>query len=225
MKKTFFAAAILAVSFCMSSCGLGGGSGLVHNGGAATTASTAATGLGTLASALTGTNGASTSLLGNVLTSLLGNKTSESSIAGTWVYNAPKVVFESESVLAQLGSTVASSKIESSLSNQLKKIGFSAGKSAITFDGKGNYSMALGSKSYTGTYILDPSTNTMTLTGMLGLASMNCTVSVAGNEMCMLFGADKVLSMASAVSKVNSTLNSLLGNYTGMKLGWSMVRQ
>lgn len=224
MKKTFFTAAILAASFCMSSCGTG--AGLLSGGNSATTTSTAAsTGLGTLASALTGASGSSTSLLGNVLTSLLGNKTSESSIAGTWTYNAPKVVFESESVLAQLGSTVASSKIESSLSSQLKKIGFSAGKSTITFDGKGNYSMALGSKSYTGTYTLDTSSNTMTLTGMLGLTSLTCTVSVAGNEMCMLFGADKVLTMASAVSKVNSTLSSLLGNYSGMKLGWSMVRQ
>lgn len=225
MKKTIFAAAILAASFVLSGCTTPG-AGLVHNGGTTTTTTpTAGAGLGTLASALTGTTGASSSILGNVLTSLLGNKTSQSSLAGTWTYSAPKVVFESESILAQLGSTVASSKIESSLSSQLKKLGFSAGKSTITFDGKGNYSMALGSKAYTGTYTLDTSTNTLTMTGALGLATLSCTVSVVGNEMCMLFGADKLLTVASAVSKVNNTLSTLLSNYSGMKLGWSMVRQ
>lgn len=226
MKKTIFVAAILAAFFCMSSCAPTGG-GLVHNGGAAPTTTTttpsAGAGLGTLASALTGNSGSG--ILGTVLSSLLGNQTSQSTIAGTWTYSGPKVVFESESILAQLGSTVASSKIESSLSNQLKKLGFTAGKSTITFDGKGNYSMAQGTKAYTGTYTFDPTTNSMTLTGMLGIASLGCTVSVVGNEMYMLFGADKLLTMASAVSKVNNTLSSLLSNYSGMKLGWAMVRQ
>ena len=94
-----------------------------------------------------------------------------------------------------------------------------------TFDANGNYTMALGSKTYTGTYTYNTSTSTMTMKGALGVTSLSSTVTVNINEMYMLFSADKILSIASSVSTVNSTLSSLLGNYNGLKLGWAMVKK
>ena len=66
---------------------------------------------------------------------------------------------------------------------------------------------------------------TMTLTGVLGLAQMTCTVSVQGNQLYMLFEADKLLSIATSISsKSASSLSSLLKSYTGLKLGWVMTK-
>lgn len=226
MKKSFQLAAAVAACMLLSSCG-GTNNAALGNAlaNAATQTATAGgttqtSGLGTLANALSNGN-----TLTSVLSSLLGTKTNQKSIAGTWTYSQPKVVFESENILAKIGTQVASSKVESSLESQLKKIGFSAGKSTITFDDKGNYTMALGAKTYTGTYTFNPENSVMTMKGALGVASLSCNVTVNVNEMYMLFDADKILSLASSLSSVNNTLSSLLSNYSGLKLGWAMVRQ
>lgn len=224
MRKSLISVAIIAVSMLLNGCGansskLGTDLATAAVTGAAANGANGNSGLGSLASILTSGN-----TLTTVLSSLLGTKTTVNSLVGTWTYSQPKVVFESESVLAKIGSSVASSKIESSLNSQLKKIGFNAGKSTITFDANGNYTMALGNKTYTGTYTYNTSTSTMTMKGALGVTSLSSTVTVNINEMYMLFSADKILSIASSVSSVNNTLSSLLSNYNGLKLGWAMVK-
>ena len=171
MRKSLISVAIIAVSMLLNGCGansskLGTDLATAAVTGAAANGANGNSGLGSLASILTSGN-----TLTTVLSSLLGTKTTVNSLVGTWTYSQPKVVFESESVLAKIGSSVASSKIESSLNSQLKKIGFTTGKSTITFDANGNYTMALGSKTYTGTYTYNTSTSTMTMKGALGVTS------------------------------------------------------
>lgn len=215
MKKNIFLASLLSATLVLSGCSmLGGNSGSLLGG-----SNSSSTG-STLASAGTG-------VLGTLLTSILGNTTSPNTIAGTWVYKAPKVTFKSESVLAQLGSSVASSKIESTLDSQLKKLGFQAGKTTLAFDSQGNCQMTRSGKTYTGTYTYDQSAGVMTIQGALGVATVSPYVSVVGNEMYMLFEADKLLSVMGALSTVakTSTLSSLLSNYNGLQLGWTMARQ
>ena len=76
-----------------------------------------------------------------------------------------------------------------------------------------------------GTYVYDASSNKMTLNGVLGVGQMTCTVSVQGNQLYMLFDADKLLSVASSLSsKSTSTLGSLISSYSGLKLGWAMTK-
>jgi len=166
-------------------------------------------------------------LLGNVLTSLLkGSTTNESSIVGTWTYSAPKVAFESENVLAQLGSTVASSKIETALGNQLKKVGFTAGATQLTLKDDNSCTLTVGERTITGTYTFDSQTKQLNITGALGLSSVRCTVAVVGNTMNLLFDADKLLAVASGLSSTAKTgnLSSLLKSYSGLKLGWTMTK-
>ena len=114
MKKIFSLASIVVISLSLNSCGGLGTSGNTLGNGALTGNSA---GGSLLTSVLTGTG---TNVLGTVLNTLLtGSSASSKNLVGTWTYNAPKVVFESNSILAQLGSSVASSKLESTLGNQL----------------------------------------------------------------------------------------------------------
>ena len=65
----------------------------------------------------------------------------------------------------------------------------------------------------------------MTLTGMFVTGQLPCTVTVQNGQLLMLFDADKLLSIATAVgSKGSSSLGSVLGSYSGLKLGWAMSR-
>ena len=62
------------------------------------------------------TSQTTTDLLGRILSYLLnGNSITKDNIIGTWTYSSPKVIFESENILAKLGSEIASDKIEKTL--------------------------------------------------------------------------------------------------------------
>lgn len=215
MKKMYLMATLVVAALMMNGCGSVGQSGSTGLLGGSTGQSSS--------SALTS---AGTGVLGTLLSTLLGSKTSQTSIVGTWTYSKPKIAFESENILAQLGSSVASSKLESTLETQLKKIGFTAGKTSFTFKSDGSCSLLIGSKSYTGTYSYNTSTGVMTIQGAFGVASISPYVSVMGNELYMLFEADKLLSVMGALGNATKTnaLSSLLSSYNGLKLGWTMVR-
>jgi len=104
-------------------------------------------------------------------------------------------------------------------------MGFSAGKSALTLNNDGSCSLVLGNRTLPGTYVYDASANKMTLTGVLGVGQMTCTVSTQSGQLYMLFDADKLLAVATSLSsKSTSSLASILQSYSGLKLGWAMKK-
>ena len=210
MNKIKSIAAIVAASLTLASCGFGT-TGNTGNTGTTTTTTNAAANAG--------------DLLGTVLSSILGNTTTQQSLVGTWTYSGPKVVFESENILSQLGGQVVSNNLEQKLGTQLQKMGFSAGKSALTLNNDGSCSLVLGNRTLPGTYVYDASANKMTLTGVLGVGQMTCTVSTQSGQLYMLFDADKLLAVATSLSsKSTSSLASILQSYSGLKLGWAMKK-
>ena len=83
----------------------------------------------------------------------------------------------------------------------------------------------MGSKTLPGTYVYDSSSHKLTMTGVLGVGQVSCTVSVQAGQLLMLFDADKLLAVATSLSsKSTSTLSSLLQSYSGLKLGWAMSK-
>ena len=231
MKKFYFCATLFVASLTMNSCGTGT---TQNTADLATTLIGAAIGNGANSGTTAGglltsvlSSDGTQNVLGTVLGSLLGSKTSKSSIIGTWTYASPKVVFESESILAKVGSSLASSKIESMLTSQLKKMGFTAGKTTLTLNEDGTCVLALSGKSLNGTYNYDPNSSKLTIQGALGMTSVTCTSTVSMSQLYMLFEADKLLSLATNVTSASSTtssLSSLLNNYSGLKLGWAMTK-
>ena len=216
MKKINFLAVVLAASLSLTSCGLG----LLP--AASTAASTTAATGSLLGNSLT-TTGAG--LLGNLLTNLLQGTTSQQSLEGTWTYFGPKVVFESENILSQIGGQVVSNNLEQKLGTQLSKMGFTTGKSVLVLNADNTCTLTIGSKTLPGTYIYDSSTNKLTITGALGVGQVVCTATVQGNQLFLLFEADKLLSVATSISaKTAGSLSSLLQSYTGLKLGWVMTK-
>ena len=226
MKKIITLASIVIASISLNSCGGLGSTGSTVGTNQGTAAIGGANAGSLLTSVLSGTG---TNVLGTVLGTLLGGYTaSAQSLVGTWTYTQPKVVFESNSILAQLGSSVASSKLESTLEKQLSKMGFKAGKSTLTLNQDKTCVLALSGKTLNGTYNYDTGSKILTITGALGMTNVSCTCTMNAGQLFMLFDADKLLSVAtsmSSMSSTTSTLSSLLGNYNGLKLGWAMGRQ
>ena len=207
MKK-MISAAIIAASLTLAGCGFG------------------TTGTGTSATNTTAqTTEALGGLLGTILGNILGGATNQQSLVGSWTYAGPKLVFESENILSQIGGQVVSSNLEAKLGTQLQKMGFSAGKSTLTFNSDNTCTLTVGSKTLPGTYVYDSSSHKLTMTGVLGVGQVSCTVSVQAGQLLMLFDADKLLAVATSLSsKSTSTLSSLLQSYSGLKLGWAMSK-
>ena len=220
MKNLKFSAAIVAASLTLASCGFGTTDQTTQQ---TTTDATAAVLGGILGNG--SLQQAGTSVLGTILGNILGGATTQQSLVGSWTYTGPKLVFESENDLSQIGGQVLSNNLEQKLGTYLEKMGFKAGKSVLTFANDGNCSLTLGSKTLNGTYTYDPSSNRLNLTGMFVTGQLPCTVTVQNGQLLMLFDADKLLSIATAVgSKGSSSIGSLLGSYSGLKLGWAMSR-
>lgn len=165
-----------------------------------------------------------TDILGGVAKTVVGNKaTTESSIKGTWVYSKPACEFESENLLAKAGGTAAATKVETKLTPLYKTLGIT--NVSFKFDGKGNYTAKLKKREMKGTYTFNKEKKTLTLKP--GKAKeVTVYVNTLGSKMTLTFNADKLMSgmkaitnMASTKSTTSSAVNSLLGNYNGMRLG------
>lgn len=169
--------------------------------------------------------GAVTDIVGNLLGK---NKVTESNLTGTWTYSEPCVVFESENVLTQLGSTAVSSKIENTMSAQLTKIGFTKGKVVLTLNEGGKGVVTFNGKSVNVEWAV--SGNTLILTYPMMQKSVSMNVNMTGGNLQVAMNAEKLLTFITGMSEkvsVTSTLQSIsamIKNVKGLYLGLKFTK-
>lgn len=169
------------------------------------------------------------SILSGVAKAVVGNKaTTVSSIIGTWTYSGPECQFESENLLAKAGGEMAAKEVEEKMIAVYNKVGMN--NIRYTFNEDGTYSYQMKKRTVTGSYVFDDAAKTITMTGKLGLKTV-AYVTVTGNDMSMVFKADKLMSIlktiTGAASKVNSTaatINSVAEAYDGLMLGFELKK-
>ena len=169
-------------------------------------------------------------ILTGVTKAVIGGKaTSKSSITGTWKYSGPACEFESESLLAKAGGEAAATKIKNKVAPIMKKAGIS--DVTYTINSDGTYTSSLKKRTTKGTYKFDEKQKTITFTTSLG-RSYTASVVTTGSTMSLLFNADKLMSAVKAISNATSGLsssasviNSVLGKYSGMKVGFEMKKK
>ncbi len=187
--------------------------------------------LAAVMTAAAGTAGAQDlkSVLSSVVKSVVGDKaTTESSIIGTWTYAGPKCQFESENLLAKAGGEVAAQEIEEKIQTVYEKVGMDGCQ--YTFGEDGSYSYTFKGKTSSGTYTFDSEAKTITMKSKLGIKTV-AYVTVIGDDMSLVFNADKLMSVlktitgaASSVNSTAATLNSIAKSYDGLKLGFELKK-
>ena len=169
----------------------------------------------------------------DLLGSLLSKTITERSFIGTWTYQSPEVRFESENLLSKAGGSVMASSIEKKLDSYLGKIGITKGVTTFTFKSDKTYIIQTKGKTISsGTYTYDQSNQMLSMQGTFGLMNQSCLVGMDGTNLCLLYDADKLLSVmnsaASVLGQANSTLGSVASvfgnNYNGMKVGFSLAK-
>lgn len=226
MKKITLSLAAMASALLLSGCGgastggilSGVGQALLQNGGTTNSSSSS-------------TDNNTTSLLGNLLSGILGSSSSlsKSDLVGTWNYTGADCVFESENLLAKAGGAVAASKIESEVNTQLAKVGIKQGSCKFTFNDDNTYTATIGKRTISGNYTLDSSKKTIKMTYLAGLGTMTPHISKQGNKISLLIESDKLLSLVKGISALSSstsvkTVSALLENYDGLYVGMQLSK-
>lgn len=169
------------------------------------------------------------SILTGVAKAVVGDKaTTASSIIGTWTYAAPECQFKSENLLSKAGGEVAAKEVEEKMQTVYDKIGMSGCQ--YTFNEDGTYSYTIKNRTINGTYTFNDTDKTVIMKGKLGIKTV-AYVTVTGNDMSLVFNADKLMSVLKTItgvaSKVNSTaatINSVADTYDGLMLGFELKK-
>ncbi|MGM9732840.1 MAG: lipocalin-like domain-containing protein [Prevotella sp.] len=183
--------------------------------------------LGNILGGITGNT--NTSDLVSGLTSIFSSnkQATADNIVGTWAYDSPAIVFESEDFLTKTGAALAANKLETSLQNTLTKYGITKDKFSITFKEDGTFTETIRGKSYSGKWAVEDSKLKLTYQ----LKTMDITTQKEGNQLMFVTDASKLLNLIqtlgakTATSSSLSTISALAKNISGMKIGLTLVKQ
>ena len=184
--------------------------------------------LGNIIGGITGNSNSSTSDVISSLTSIFSSnkQATADNIVGTWTYDSPAIVFESDDLLSKTGAALAANKIESKLQTTLSKYGITKDKFIITFNNDGTFTETINGKSYSGKWTV--TNNKLVLT--YSYKKMEITTQKEGNKLMFVTDATKLLNLVqslgakTATNSSLSTITALAKNINGMKVGLTLVK-
>lgn len=171
--------------------------------------------------------------VGNVVSTVTGNTTTENSIVGTWNYTSPAVKFESDNMLASAGGTLAANTVKSKLEKYYSMVGIKAGACTFVFNSDKTFSVTIANHTTNGTYVLDSENGTVALTfsmSSMKIATFNARIYKTAGNLALAFDADKLLSLVKTIvakvpsSSSSAALGSVLGNYDGLLVGFEFSK-
>ena len=184
--------------------------------------------LGNIIGGITGNSNSSTSDVISSLTSIFSSnkQATADNIVGTWTYDSPAIVFESDDLLSKTGAALAANKIEGKLQTTLSKYGITKDKFSITFKNDGTFTETIRGKSYSGKWAV--TNNKLVLT--YSYKKMEITTQKEGNKLMFVADATKLLTLVqslgakTATNSSLSTITALAKNIKGMKVGLTLVK-
>lgn len=169
-------------------------------------------------------NSTAESLVGVISSKLIPNS---QQIVGTWVYQEPAIMLTSSNSLKQYASSVATKSLEQKMQSYLTKVGFTKGKSSITFNADKTFAIKYGTKAVKkGTYTLNNNEVVLTFTGKKTPSKM--TPQLDNGSLIVVTDATKfktfMENIGAQVSQL-STVSSALKQMDGMKIGVRGTKQ
>ena len=129
---------------------------------------------------------------------------------------------------------MAATEAEKKMKEYCAKVGIVEGVFNYVFNSDSTFTSALKRGSLKGTYSVSPEDKTVTLRYTVGnkkltVSTLTAHVVLSGNELTLLFNADKLLKFLSTVSSISSNttlkaINKLASEYDGMMLGFDLKK-
>jgi hypothetical protein len=199
---TFFVAMALMLSSCMT------------------------TGMGTT-STTNSSNDVLTNVLGAVLTNVLfgGSLFDQSSILGSWNYNAPSTAFTTEKTLTNAGGNAAVANMNSSLARNYNNIGINRSNTSFSFLAGNKFSAKVNGIPFSGTYVYNQQNGEITLKTSTEAIKGNVIRTQKGmglmfdsTQMANILQKEGKVSNAAAVQAVSKLAKSADGARVGFEL-------
>lgn len=169
-----------------------------------------------------------------VVSAVVGEKAlTASDLQASWSYIKPACDLESANLLKDAGGNVISSQIEKKLDELCKKAGITEGKFGYTFHADSTFTNTLPKGNpITGTYSFNAEKQTVTLKygKLLKLTSFEAKVVQSGENLNLLFNANKLMTLLNLLSSVSQSetikaVNKLFDQYDGIMLGFELKKQ
>lgn len=171
----------------------------------------------------------------NAMTSVTGGKAvTFENLQGTWMYVNPALQLEGDNALKNVAGSLAATEAEKKMKEYCAKVGIVEGVFNYVFNSDSTFTSALKRGSLKGTYSVNPEDKTVTLrytvdNKKLTVSTLTAHVVLSGNELTLLFNADKLLKFLSTVSSISSNttlkaINKLASEYDGMMLGFDLKK-
>lgn len=159
-------------------------------------------------------------------------KLTQYALPGSWSYTAPGVRFEGESAASDPGAALIASMVKEQLAKVYEKLGIQAGSSTVTFDNKGNFTVAVGEQKASGSYEYDAATHTISVRPsdekLAKIEAVAGRAYLSGSELQLLFPITRLLELAQSVSSQASSLeavSTLLSSYKDLYIGFAFERR
>ncbi len=166
----------------------------------------------------------------NVLESVTGISLN-TSIVGNWDFKGSAIALSGEDITANVAAAAASNTLAAQVDPYLEKIGVKSGAFQLGFAADSSFALVYGEKLYSGTYTIKGSDITMTFAKGVKLPKISGTASVTSDNLKILFKANSVLKLLKKLTAATAgsnqtiaTVNTLIKNYSGMQLGFDMVK-
>ena len=163
-----------------------------------------------------------------------GQSVTATSLQGTWTYVDPAVQLGSDNTLKQIAGAAATTELEKKLKEQCTTVGIVEGVFNYTFNADSTFTSALKRGSLKGTYSVNEADKTIAFTYTAGTSNraiytLTASTVLAGDNLALLFNADKLLTFLTKVASLtsNSTLQSLsqlAEQYDGLMLGFDLKK-
>ena len=171
----------------------------------------------------------------NAVTSVTGGKAvTFENLQGPWMYVNPALQLEGDNALKNVAGSLAATEAEKKMKEYCAKVGIVEGVFNYVFNSDSTFTSALKRGSLKGTYSVSPEDKTVTLrytvdNKKLTVSTLTAHVVLSGNELTLLFNADKLLKFLSTVSSISSNttlkaINKLASEYDGMMLGFDLKK-
>lgn len=171
----------------------------------------------------------------NAVTSVTGGKSvTFANLLGTWTYVNPALQLEGDNALKNVAASLAATEAEKKMKEYCAKVGIVEGVFNYVFNSDSTFTSALKKGSLKGTYSMNEEDKTLTfhytVAGKsLSITTLTAHVVLSGDELTLLFNADKLLKFLSTVSSISSNttlkaINKLASEYDGMMLGFDLKK-
>lgn len=149
-------------------------------------------------------------------------------IIGTWVYDEPAIVMQSNNALKNIGGKVVASAIENRLKAKLETYGFKKGAVSMTFDKEGNFTQTLKGQTLKGTYTIKGKSVVLKYGGMV--KQIVGTTQVDGDNLLIVMDAKKLLTYVNLIGTLSQnsalkTATSLIGSMDGLECGLKLIKK